>query len=271
MPKNPETERIQKYLASIGVGSRRKIEDWIKQGRITVDGKIATPGEPVTPKSRISIDGRPVRSIHHTKQSARKQRVILYNKPEGEICTRSDPNRRPRVFQNLPHLKGERWVCIGRLDINTQGLLLFSNDGSLANHLMHPGLGLEREYLCRVFGNVDKEDIDKLTGGVELDNRVVRFHKIRRQRGEGKNTWFSVVVMEGKFREVRRLWEAVNCKVSRLNRIRYGNIGLPRGLKPGAWLELEPGQIDRLAKNLEKDEVIIPRPPKTTAAKRKRK
>jgi 23S rRNA pseudouridine2605 synthase len=271
MSKNPESERIQKYLSGIGVGSRRKIESWISEGRITVDGKVASPGERVTRKSRISIDGRPIRSGHSAKQSARKQRVILYNKPEGEICTRSDPGGRPTVFRNLPHLKGERWVCIGRLDINTSGLLLFSNDGELANHLMHPGLGLEREYLCRVFGDVDKAAIEKLTSGVELDGRLTRFHQIRRQRGEGRNTWFSVVVMEGKYREVRRLWESVECRLSRLNRIRYGKIGLPRGLKPGDWVELEVAQIDLLARNLEKDRVVIPRPPKSSADRRKRR
>ncbi len=260
MAKNRDSERLQKYLASIGVGSRRKIEDQIRDGRILVNGKLARLGDKVTPGAKITIDGKPVKQKQDRAGAAKQnQRVILYNKPEGEICTRSDPKGRPTVFKNLPHLRGERWVAVGRLDINTRGILLFTNDGNLANHLMHPGAGIEREYLCRVFGEVDKESIKRLTDGVEIEGKKLRFLKVRRQRGESKNTWYSVVVTEGRYREVRRLWEAVGCQLSRLSRIRYGKVLLPRGVKPGGWLELDPSLIDRLAKNKVTDKPLSPR------------
>ena len=165
MPKKPDNERLQKHLAGLGVGSRRKIEDLIREGKVTVNGKVAALGDKAIPGSRINVDGRPVKITPENERSSKpRQRVILYNKPEGEICTRSDPKGRPTVFKNLPHLKGERWVAVGRLDINTRGLLLFTNDGNLANHLMHPSLGIEREYLCRVFGEVTKQSIERFKG-----------------------------------------------------------------------------------------------------------
>ena len=267
MPKQQDSERLQKYLAGIGIGSRRKIEELIRQGKITVDGKIAQIGDKVIVGSRINVDGRPVRIDKTEDIKFRKQRVILYNKPEGEICTRSDPKGRPTVFRNLPHLKGERWVAVGRLDINTRGLLLFTNDGNLANHLMHPSLEIERDYLCRVFGEVDKEAIKKLTDGIEIDGKKVRFHKVRRSQGEGKNIWFQVTVMEGRYREVRRLWESVGCQLSRLNRISYGKVTLPRGIKLGGWVELEPAMIERLAQNKATEK---PLPPKVQRRRQQR-
>jgi len=226
--------RLQKYLAALGIGSRRKIETWIAEGRVRVNGRIAILGDHVNMHSHISIDGKPVK----LKPAAKKRRVLLYNKFEGEISTRSDPQRRPTVFRKLPKLKGERWVAVGRLDINTSGLILFTTDGLLANKLMHPRQELEREYLCRVYGKVSTQSIEQLQKGITLDSYSVHFYSIRRQLGGGSNTWYSVVVREGKYREVRRMWAAVGCKVSRLIRIRYGNIELPKYLKQGQWIEL---------------------------------
>ena len=246
---SPPEERLHKHLAGLGVGSRRTIESWIEQGKITVDGRVAQLGDKVGQHSRISVDGRPLRS----KPSAR-QRVILYNKPEGEISTRKDPENRPTVFRHLPELNRERWVAVGRLDINTRGLMLFTNDGELANRLMHPRFNIEREYLCRVYGKVDADSVERLKQGIMLDGKPVRFEQVRRQPGHdpdtgrnmGKNTWYSVVINEGKYREVRRMWESVGGRISRLIRVRYGNLALPKSVKPGEWQELKPAAISRL-------------------------
>lgn len=248
-------ERLQKSLAAEGIGSRRSIDKWIEQGRITVDGQVAKPGDRVTSKSRICIDGRPLRRA----TDAGIQRVILYNKPEGEICTRSDPGGRPTVFRNLPKLKSGRWVAVGRLDINTRGLMLFTTDGNLANELMHPGSDIEREYLCRVYGEPGKEGLERLKHGIRIDGQQIRFHQVRRMHGENRNTWYSVVVTEGKFREVRRMWSAVGCKLSRLNRVRYGKVKLPRGLRPGGYVELDQKQVRRLRENRDDDQGFAPR------------
>ncbi len=263
----PRGERLQKVLAARGFGSRRQIEGWISQGRIAVDGKTAQCGDRVTPRSTISIDGKPVR----TGPSKTPQRVLLYNKPEGEICARSDPSGRAIVFRNLPLLKGERWIAVGRLDINTRGLLLFTNDGGLAHHLMHPGMGLEREYLCRIFGKPSPSALQKLQGGVQIDGSLLRFHQIRKRPGMNANCWYSVIVKEGKYREVRKMWEAVGCQVSRLARIRYGKIALPRGLKPGTWLELRPPEIRHLANNPDKGKVLQPKILRKTGSRKHRK
>jgi len=243
MPRSePSGERLQKYLAALGIGSRRKIEGWIAEGKVSVNGRVARLGDRVNTHSRISIGGRPVK----LKPVAGKRRVLLYNKPEGEISTRSDPRGRPTVFRKLPKLRGERWIAVGRLDINTGGLILFTTDGALANRLMHPGQELEREYLCRVYGQVSDQSIERLREGIELEDHRVRFHYVCRRRGELSNTWYSVVVKEGKYREVRRMWAAVGCRVSRLVRIRYGNVELPRHLKPGQWIELGSRAISAL-------------------------
>ena len=252
-------ERLHKVLPRIGIGSRRKVEDWIANGRITVDGKAARPGERVHARSRICIDGEPVRSLERLYPGA-GTRVLLYNKPEGEICTRDDPAGRRTVFRGLPRTGGQRWISVGRLDINSTGLLLFTNDGPLANRLMHPSSALEREYLCRVFGEVSRETLDRLQRGVVIDGRPAGFHSVRRREGQGRNAWFAVVVMEGRYREVRRIWEAAGCRVSRLKRIRYGRIGLPRGLKAGSWTELSPEAIRILQGNRERDAVHVPKP-----------
>ncbi len=263
----PAPQRLQKYLSAIGVASRRKVDQWIGQGKITVDGKVAELGDKVTPGCQISIAGRPLKGYSKQHAAAKfdhkqqhQQRIILYNKPEGEICTRSDPQNRPTVFRRLPILKGARWVAVGRLDINTRGLMLFTNDGDLANHLMHPKLELEREYLCRVYGQVDNESLERLKAGIKIDGQVMRFLQVRQQRGERSNSWYSVIVKEGKYREVRRMWEAVGCKLSRLMRIRYGKVALPRGIKLGDWIELSADVIKKLEKNEANDKVVIPKP-----------
>ncbi|MCY4227805.1 MAG: pseudouridine synthase [Gammaproteobacteria bacterium] len=255
MPDGASTERLQKYLSRIGVGSRRRIDSWIADGRITVDGKIATPGIRVTSGNRIRIDGSPIRGrISRTDKSSRP-RVILYNKPEGEICTRNDPQGRPSVFRNFPKIKQGRWVTVGRLDINTRGLLLVTDDGDLAQALMHPSSNIEREYLCRVYGNISASKIDLLLKGRKIDGRKAKFLRVKRIRGEGRNTWYSAVVGEGRYREVRRLWESVGCTVSRLNRIRYGDIQLPRNLRVGNWVELDRKKVARLKDSLKQENV----------------
>ncbi len=246
MTVGESTERLQKYLSSIGVGSRRQIDAWIVAGRITVDGKIAKPGVKVGSRNRICIDGSPVRQRNSRIGKSSQPRVLLYNKPEGEICTRKDPQGRPSVFRNLPNTGQGRWVSVGRLDINTCGLLLFTNDGDLAQRLMHPSSNLEREYLCRVYGGISASGINLLLQGRLMDGRMVRFLRVKRIHGKGRNVWYSVVVAEGRYREVRRLWESVGCTVSRLNRIRFGDIRLPRDLKIGNWIELDRNQVIRL-------------------------
>ncbi len=261
MPEPVGQQRLQKYLAALGVGSRRKIEQWMVQGKISVDGKIARPGDRVVSGCRISIDGKPLRG-RHDRNRRTSQQLLLYNKPEGEICTRSDPDNRPTVFRNLPAIKGQRWVAVGRLDINTRGILLFTNDGELANHLMHPSLGLEREYLCRIFGEVNQSGIEKLKSGIKIDGILTRFdrvHALNRQAGEPSNSWYSVTITSGKYRAVRRMWEAIGCRVNRLNRVRYGAIALPRGLKPGSFLKLPPEVIALVSANQEKGRIFTPK------------
>jgi 23S rRNA pseudouridine2605 synthase len=226
-------ERLQKVLAAAGLGSRREIEGWITQGRVTVNGKPAKLGDRVEPSDRVSVDGRPVRGLEHSSDTRR--RVILYHKPEGELTTRKDPEGRPTVFEALPRLRGSRWVSVGRLDTNTSGLLIFTNDGALANKLMHPSAEVEREYAVRVLGKVTDEMLLALKRGVSLEDGMAKFDDIRDAGGDGANRWYHVILREGRNREVRRLWEAVGLTVSRLIRVRYGSLSLPRNLPRGAW------------------------------------
>ncbi len=244
----PAGERLQKHLAKLGLGSRRAVEEWIVQGKITIDGRVAQLGDRVGEHNRIAIAGQAV-----AMRPAAARRVLLYHKPEGEISARKDPANRPTVFRRLPTLDSARWVAVGRLDLNSSGLLLFTTDGELANRLMHPRFGLEREYLCRVYGKVDAAAIKRLREGVVLDGIKVRFQRVARHPGrpdasapERRNQWYSVVVCEGKYREVRRLWAAVGCQLSRLLRVRYGSVLLPPTLKPGDWQELPPAAIEQL-------------------------
>lgn len=235
-------ERLQKYLARIGLGSRRQIEDWVRQGRITVNGTPARLGLQVSGAETIHVDGKPV--LLQADQPQR--RVLAYYKPVGEMTTRHDPDGRPTVFDRLPRLRNGRWIAVGRLDLNTQGLLLLTNDGELANRLMHPSSQIAREYAVRVLGEIAVATLKQLEQGVMLDDGLARFDEIRAAGGNGANHWYHVTLREGRNREVRRLWESQGVTVSRLIRVRYGPISLRRGLHPGRWDELEEAQIDTL-------------------------
>lgn len=228
-------ERIQKALARLGLGSRREIESWIAQARVVVDDQPAVLGQQITERSKVLLDGKPVRLSRVFAGSAR---VILYHKPVGEICSRDDPQGRPSVFDRLPRLRGQRWVSVGRLDINTSGILIFTTDGDLAHRLMHPSSGVEREYRCRVRGVVTKETIDRLLQGIRLDRELCRFESVSGGSGGGANQWFRVVIKEGRYREVRRLWQSVGCTVNRLIRTRYGPFTLDRRHPAGQAVEL---------------------------------
>jgi 23S rRNA pseudouridine2605 synthase len=237
-------EKLHKVLARAGLGSRREMEAAIAQGRVTINGRTATVGDRVTAQDRIFLDGHPVKSAAPGKQ---RLRVILYNKPEGEICSRSDPEGRPTVFDRLPNLREGRWISVGRLDINTSGALLFTNDGDFAHKLMHPSSVIDREYLVRVFGEVDKDMLQRLREGVLLEDGIARFTDIVERETEGSSHWFYCVVMEGRNREVRRLWESQGVKVNRLKRVRFGNIFIPSHVRAGQWVELNHREIADLA------------------------
>ncbi|MEW5289222.1 23S rRNA pseudouridine(2605) synthase RluB [Erwinia papayae] len=232
------SEKLQKVLARAGHGSRREIETMISAGRVSVDGKLATLGDRVESSKalKIRIDGHLVSVAESTEEICR---VLAYYKPEGELCTRNDPEGRPTVFDRLPKLRGARWIAVGRLDVNTCGLLLFTTDGELANRLMHPSREVEREYAVRVFGQVDDEKIKQLSRGVQLEDGPAAFKTLKFSGGEGINQWYTVTLTEGRNREVRRLWESVGVQVSRLIRTRYGDIDLPKGLPRGGWTELD--------------------------------
>jgi 23S rRNA pseudouridine2605 synthase len=234
-------EKLQKVLARSGLGSRREMERWIEQGRVKIDGRPASLGDRVAATARILVDGKPLAA-----PPAAETRCILYHKPVGEVCTRKDPQGRRTVFDNLPRLKSGRWISIGRLDFNTSGLLLFTTDGELANALMHPSANIEREYMVRVMGRVDEEIIQRLVEGVMLEDGMARFTDVQDGGGDGINHWFYVVLMEGRNREVRRLWESQGLTVSRLKRVRYGDVFIPSRVKAGQWVELEPKEIKSL-------------------------
>ena len=237
-------EKIQKVLARAGVASRREIERWITAKRIKVNGKLATLGDRICDTDKVLVDGKPF----YIKKSTPRRRVLIYHKPTGEICSRSDPEHKKTVFDTLPRLNNGRWVAIGRLDINTSGLLLFSTDGELAHRLMHPSYEFEREYAVRVMGDVSKEVIATLTTGVDLDGEQARFDQIIDKGGTGANHWYHVILKEGKNREVRRLWESQELTVSRLMRVRFGPISLAKKIRPGRWEYLEKIDLDKLLK-----------------------
>ena len=226
------SEKLQKVLARAGHGSRREIETMISAGRVSVDGKLATLGDRVESSAsiKIRVDGHLVSVAESTTEVCR---VLAYYKPEGELCTRNDPEGRPTVFDRLPKLRGARWIAVGRLDVNTCGLLLFTTDGELANRLMHPSREVEREYAVRVFGAIDDDKIRQLSRGVQLEDGPASFKTLKFTGGEGINQWYTVTLTEGRNREVRRLWESVGVQVSRLIRTRYGDITLPKGLPRG--------------------------------------
>ncbi|HIE55846.1 MAG TPA: pseudouridine synthase [Chromatiaceae bacterium] len=234
--KKPEAQRLQKLLANAGLGSRRQIETWIREGRVEVNGRKATLGDRATLQDRISVDGR---AVSERRLVSQDRYVILYNKPEGEVVTRSDPEGRRTVFQSLPRLPQGRWIAVGRLDVNSSGLLLFTNDGELANRLMHPKQLIEREYAVRVHGEVTDAMLRQLVRGVELEDGPARFEEVVFSGGEGANRWYHVVLMEGRKREVRRMWESVGVVVNRLKRVRFGPLILDSKVKSGMWRELD--------------------------------
>ena len=233
-------EKLQKIIANAGLASRREAERWIQDGRVSVNGSIAELGDRATSKDKIRVDGK---VLQVTAKDDFQRRMLAYHKPEGEICSRKDPEGRPSVFDNLPTIKGGRWIAVGRLDINTSGLIFFTNDGEMANLLMHPSNQVLRKYASRVRGEVTEDVIKKLKHGVKLEDGVAKFEMIHDAGGEGSNHWYHVSIREGKNREVRRIWEAEEIQVSRLHRIQYGPYELPRSLKRGRWHELDSKEL----------------------------
>jgi 23S rRNA pseudouridine2605 synthase len=235
-------ERLQKWLANKGYGSRREIERWIEAGRISVDGEVASLGLKVEGTERVAIDGKPLRQSKREAQN----RTIIYHKPPGEICSRTDPQGRRTIFHSLPRVLDGRWISVGRLDFQTTGLLILTTDGDLANKLMHPSSELQREYVVRAYGELSDEQLTTLRTGVELEDGKAKFVVIEQTGGEGANRSYRVVVSEGRNRIVRRLFEAVDCRVSRLLRTSYGPISLPRALRPGKHRELDDRELELL-------------------------
>lgn len=236
------SEKLHKILARSGYGSRREMERWIEAGRLTINGRLAKTADRVSDNEKVALDGKLVELNFDEQQ----HRILIYNKPEGVICTRDDPDGRKDVFENLPKLKGSRWIIVGRLDLNTSGLLFFTTDGDLANALMHPSSEIEREYSARILGDVDGNVLENLSRGVELEDGMARFDSIVDVGGSGANHWYSVVLKEGRKREVRRLWESQGLKVSRLMRTRFGPIALMRNLRKGTFRDLDQAEAAAL-------------------------
>jgi len=230
----PYGEKLQKVLARRGLGSRREIETWISSRRVLVNGEVAKLGDRIGPDDYLTVDGQQLGG----GIVEQKHRCIIYHKPVGQICSRKDPKNRKTVFDDLPKLGSGRWISVGRLDYNTSGIILFTTDGDLAHSLMHPSSKIEREYIVRIRGQVKKEHLENMAEGIILDNRLARFSDIQYGSGEGSNSWFYVVLMEGRNREVRRLWESQGLSVSRLKRVRFGPIIIPSKLKQGNWMEI---------------------------------
>lgn len=253
------SERVQKALARAGLGSRRALEEAITAGRVSVNGSIAILGQKVGPSDQVSMDGHVIATEKLFEES---RLVLVYHKPEGEVSTRNDPEGRPTIFDRLPKLPSGRWIAVGRLDINTSGLILLTTDGELANRLMHPSSGVDREYLVRVHGDVQEAHLERLKEGVILDDGSARFTDIvvhPEDDPERSNRWFYVALMEGRNREVRRLWESQGLQVNRLKRVRYGCIFLPSFLKQGHFVELGQKEVDDLAKLVDLPSVHVPR------------
>jgi 23S rRNA pseudouridine2605 synthase len=236
--QNPDQkpERLQKIMATAGLGSRRMLERRIKNGEVRINDTVAGLGQTTTVGDRISVDGKEWKVI----VTGGTQRNLVYNKPTGEVTTRSDPQGRRTVFDSLPRIQGARWIAVGRLDINTSGLLLMTTDGELANAMMHPSNQVDREYACRIFGEVGPEQLAKLKEGVMLDDGPAHFSDIVSAGGSEGNHWYHVTLLEGRNREVRRLWASQDVTVSRLKRVRYGAVFLPKRLRMGDWSELTP-------------------------------
>ena len=252
----PVGEKLQKVLARMGVGSRREMERWIQEGRVQVNSRVAKLGARVDSLDAIAVDGRPLKT---DAADYSQRRVLIYNKPDGEVCTRNDPEGRPTVFDRIPKPHAGRWINIGRLDINTTGLLMFTTDGELANRLMHPSYQMDREYAVRVRGEVTEDMIDNLKKGVMLDDGPAKFTDIKAAPGgEGFNRWFHCVVMEGRNREVRRLWESQDVIVSRLKRVRFGPVFLTSELRMGRWREMSQSEVDILSKEVGLEPIALP-------------
>ena len=239
-------ERLHKVLAQAGLGSRRALEERITQGLVKVNGEVASIGQSIRGGDRVDLDGKTFVASALNEPA----RVLIYNKPEGEVTTREDPEGRPTIFEALPALKGARWISVGRLDINTTGLLVLTTDGELANTLMHPSREVEREYVCRIHGEVPENIVSRLKHGVALDDGVAKFDEIERINSSDSHAWFRVIVTEGRNREVRRLWESQEFQVSRIKRIRYGTLTLPRLLKRGQSQELPAEEVEALQREL---------------------
>lgn len=239
--------RVHKILSQRGVGSRRGIETLIREGRLQVNGVKAKIGQLVSEKDRFKIDGK---DLPYSSKAQDDTRILMYNKKVGEISTRNDPEGRPTVFDRLPTIKSGRWVSVGRLDINTSGLLMFTNDGELANKLMHPSSSIEREYVARIQGRVSKTILNNLVEGVELEDGMARFTDVQEGRKGKTNQWFAMVIMEGRTREVRRMWESLGFAVSRLKRVRIGGLFLPANIKQGNYKELSEKEIKSIEPQL---------------------
>ncbi len=239
------SEKIQKVLANAGLGSRRQIEGWIEEGRVTVNNRVASLGDRMTYHDKVCIDGR---EIKLAKSKNQHSRVLVYHKPEGEMCTRHDPEGRPTIFERLPIIRNSRWISIGRLDYNTAGILLITNDGELANRLMHPSSEVEREYAVRIRGDVQEHVLERLKKGVRLEDGMAHFDTIEHVGGKGTNHWYHVIVREGRNRLVRRLWESQDLTVSRLIRVRFGPVYLTPSIRQGKYTELTPDEVTELSR-----------------------
>lgn len=243
-----EGERLQKVLARAGLGSRREIEEWIREGRLSLNRRPAQLGDRYHQGDFLTLNGR---LVNVERRIDTDTRVLVYHKPVGEVVSRKDPEGRPIIFTQLPRLEAGRWIAVGRLDINTQGLLLVTNNGELANRLMHPSRQVEREYAVRVLGHIRDSSLEIMQQGVTLEDGVARFEQIVPAGGEGANHWYHVTVREGRNRLVRRLWESQDIVVSRLIRVRYGDIALPPRLKARTWMELPQDALEALMRSVE--------------------
>jgi len=256
---SPSGEKLQKILARAGFGSRRSVETLIADGQVKVNGRTATLGDRAEPTDKIKVRDKSIKESRLKKQPTQ---VILYNKPEGRLCTRSDEKGRDTIFEQLPRIINGRWISIGRLDLNTSGLLILTNNGELANRMMHPSYEVEREYTVRVFGEVTDEALKQVVKGVQLDDGPARFNKVNKMQSsvdsESINKWYKVTIKEGRYREVRRIWEAVGVQVSRLHRVRYGQFTIPRNLRKGKTEELTWKQVNQLLKSVELKEEARP-------------
>lgn len=241
------SEKLQKILAQAGMGSRREMETWISDGRVRLNGQVAKLGDRALPQDRISVNNH----LLQRPQTRSRIKVLLYNKPDDQICTRKDEEGRDTVFAHLPMIRNGRWIMVGRLDLNTSGILLFTNHGELAHRLMHPKYAVEREYAVRVLGKVDEAMLRRLKTGVMLEDGEAKFDDIQLSGGDGANVWYHVILHEGKNKEVRRLWESQGVTVSRLTRVRYGQLTLPPYLRAGRWQELEGGDLAGLLRQVD--------------------